>query len=90
MFQKLTKLEIVFLLDNEVFSNKGILRGLYFQKGKFANAKLVSLVRGKVLDVVVDLRTESKSFGKHFSIILLGEIKKQFLFQEVLQTYILL
>ncbi|ARV07276.1 dTDP-4-dehydrorhamnose 3,5-epimerase [Polaribacter sp. SA4-10] len=76
-FQKLTNLEIVFLQDNEAFSNKGILRGLHFQKGKFAQAKLVRVVKGKVLDVAVDLRPESKSFGKHFSIILSGENKNQ-------------
>ena len=77
-FQKLTNLEIDFLQDNEAFSNKGTLRGLHFQKGKFAQAKLVRVVKGKVLDVVVDLRPESNSFGKHFSIILSGENKKQF------------
>ena len=76
-FQKLTNLEIVFLQDNEAFSNKGILRGLHFQKGEYAQAKLVRVVKGKVLDVVVDLRPESKYFGKHFSIILSGENKKQ-------------
>lgn len=76
-FQKLTNLEIVFLQDNEAFSNKGILRGLHFQKGEFAQAKLVRVVKGKVLDVVVDLRPKSKHFGKHFSIILSGENKKQ-------------
>ena len=76
-FQKLTNLEIDFLQDNEAFSNKGTLRGLHFQKGKFAQAKLVRVIKGKVLDVVVDLRPESNSFGKHFSIILSGENKKQ-------------
>lgn len=76
-FQKLTNLEIDFKQDNEAFSNKGILRGLHFQKGEYAQAKLVRVVKGKVLDVVVDLRPESKYFGKHFSIILSGENKKQ-------------
>jgi dTDP-4-dehydrorhamnose 3,5-epimerase len=76
-FQKLTNLEIDFIQDNETFSNKGVLRGLHFQKGEFAQTKLVRVVKGKVLDVVVDLRPESKYFGKHFSIILSGENKKQ-------------
>ena len=76
-FKELTNITTEFIQDNEAFSNKGILRGLHFQKGKFAQAKLVRVVKGKVLDVVVDIRPESKTFGKHFSVILSGENKKQ-------------
>jgi len=76
-FQQLTNIEVDFLQDNEAFSNRGVVRGLHFQKGYFAQAKLVRAVKGKVLDVAVDLRPESKTFGKYFSIILSEENKKQ-------------
>lgn len=76
-FKELTGTEIEFVQDNEAFSNKGTLRGLHFQKGAFAQAKLVRVVKGKVLDVVVDVRPSSKTFGKHFSCILSEENKKQ-------------
>jgi dTDP-4-dehydrorhamnose 3,5-epimerase len=76
-FQQLTNIEVDFLQDNEAFSNRGVVRGLHFQKGHFAQAKLVRAVKGKVLDVAVDLRPESKTFGKYFSIILSEENKKQ-------------
>jgi dTDP-4-dehydrorhamnose 3,5-epimerase len=76
-FQQLTNIEVDFLQDNEAFSNRGVVRGLHFQKGQYAQAKLVRAVKGKVLDVAVDLRPESKTFGKYFSIILSEENKKQ-------------
>lgn len=76
-FKKQTGEEIEFVQDNEAFSNKGILRGLHFQKGAFAQAKLVRVVKGKVLDVVVDLRPNSETYGEHFSCILSEENKKQ-------------
>ena len=66
-----------FIQDNLAKSSKGVLRGLHFQKGKFAQAKLVSVLQGSVQDVVVDLRPGSTTFGKHFSIILSAENKKQ-------------
>jgi len=59
-----------FVQDNQSKSCKGVLRGLHFQTGEFAQAKLVSVVKGKVLDVCVDLRKESPTFGKHVSIVL--------------------
>src|SRR5690606_879252 len=59
-----------FVQDNQSFSTKGVLRGLHFQNGKMAQAKLVRVVKGKVLDIVVDIRKDSKTFGKSFSIVL--------------------
>ncbi|MFD2100195.1 dTDP-4-dehydrorhamnose 3,5-epimerase [Flagellimonas iocasae] len=69
--------EVSFVQDNQSFSKKGVLRGLHFQKGEYAQAKLVSVLRGKIQDVVVDLRKESPTFGKHLSIVLSDEDKKQ-------------
>jgi dTDP-4-dehydrorhamnose 3,5-epimerase len=68
-----------FVQDNESKSQYGVVRGLHYQTGEFAQAKLVRVFEGKVLDVVVDLRQGSKTFGKHFSIKLSAENKKQFL-----------
>lgn len=65
VFKKLTKLSISFVQDNLSFSQKGVLRGLHFQKAPFAQAKLIQVINGEVLDVIVDLRTESKTFGQH-------------------------
>ncbi len=76
-FFEQTGLKIDFIQDNLAQSSKGVLRGLHFQKGEFAQAKLVSVLRGKVLDVAVDIRKNSKTFGKYFSIILSEENKKQ-------------
>lgn len=76
-FKELTGVEIEFVQDNEAFSNRGVLRGLHFQKGEFAQAKLVRVVKGKVLDVVVDVRPNSKTYGESFSIVLSEENKKQ-------------
>ena len=67
-FNDLTGLNTVFVQDNQSFSSKGVLRGLHLQKGSSAQAKLVRVVKGEVLDVAVDLRTTSKTYGKHFSI----------------------
>ncbi|MDA9339661.1 dTDP-4-dehydrorhamnose 3,5-epimerase [Polaribacter sp.] len=72
-----TGLDIEFVQDNQSTSKKGTLRGLHFQENEFSQAKLVRVVKGKILDVVVDLRKESKTFGKSFSIILSGENYKQ-------------
>ena len=69
--------EIKFVQDNESKSSKGVLRGLHFQKPPFDQAKLVRCVQGEVLDVAVDLRKDSATYGKHFSIKLSDENKKQ-------------
>jgi dTDP-4-dehydrorhamnose 3,5-epimerase len=76
-FKELTGKEIEFVQDNEAYSNRGVLRGLHFQKGEFAQAKLVRVVKGKVLDVVVDVRPNSKTYGETFSCVLSKENKKQ-------------
>jgi len=77
VFEKLIGLKIDFVQDNQSISQRGILRGLHFQKGKFAQAKLVRVIQGEVLDVVVDARKDSKTFGQSFSCILSGENNKQ-------------
>jgi dTDP-4-dehydrorhamnose 3,5-epimerase len=56
-----------FVQDNLSSSAKNVLRGLHFQRGEYSQAKLVQVLRGAVLDVVVDLRPESPTFGRHFS-----------------------
>jgi len=76
-FQKLTGLKTQFVQDNQSMSQRGVLRGLHFQKGKFAQSKLVRVIKGSVLDVAVDLRKDSSTFGKHFSIILSEKNKLQ-------------
>ena len=63
--------------DNQSFSTYGVLRGLHFQKGEMAQAKLVRVLEGEVLDVVVDLREEEPTFGQSFSIVLSSENKTQ-------------
>ena len=69
--------KVSFVQDNESKSSKGVLRGLHFQKPPFAQAKLVRCIEGKVLDVVVDIRKNSKTYGQHFTTELSGENKKQ-------------
>ncbi len=69
-FKELTGLSVEFVQDNQSKSSKGVLRGLHFQKGVHAQAKLVRVLAGSVLDVCVDLRPDSPTFGKHFSIVL--------------------
>lgn len=69
-FEKAIEKPINFVQDNHSVSHKGVLRGLHFQKGEFAQAKLLRVIKGSVLDVCVDIRPGSKTFGKHFSIIL--------------------
>ena len=63
--------------DNESKSSKGVLRGLHFQKPPYAQAKLVRCIEGKVLDVAVDIRDGSETYGQHVTVELSGENKKQ-------------
>ncbi|KAB7528663.1 dTDP-4-dehydrorhamnose 3,5-epimerase [Flagellimonas olearia] len=69
--------EVNFVQDNQSFSKKGVLRGLHFQKGEHAQAKLVSVWEGKVQDVVVDIRKGSPTYGQHISMELSSENKRQ-------------
>jgi dTDP-4-dehydrorhamnose 3,5-epimerase len=69
--------DVNFVQDNESKSSAGVLRGLHFQKGKYAQAKLVRVIKGSVLDVIVDIRPNSPTFGKHFSVELTEENKLQ-------------
>jgi dTDP-4-dehydrorhamnose 3,5-epimerase len=71
-------INIVFVQDNQSGSTKGVLRGLHFQK-QFPQTKLVRAIKGRVFDVAVDLRTESKTYGKWYGVELTEENKKQFL-----------
>ena len=70
-------INIVFVQDNESKSEKGVIRGLHFQAPPFEQAKLVRCISGNILDVTVDLRTNSKTYGKFFSIELSSENNKQ-------------
>lgn len=67
-----------FVQDNESLSSKGVVRGLHWQAGEHCQAKLVRVIRGAVWDVAVDIRKGSPTFGKHVSVVLTGENKKQF------------
>jgi dTDP-4-dehydrorhamnose 3,5-epimerase len=77
-FKAATGLEIEFVQDNQSRSSKGVLRGLHMQKGAAAQAKLVRVLEGAVLDIAVDLRKGSPSFGQHFTIELTADNNKQF------------
>lgn len=70
--------KVDFIQDNESKSSFGVLRGLHFQKGAAAQAKLVRVIKGKVLDVAVDIRKSSPTFGKHVMVELSEENKRQF------------
>lgn len=67
-----------FIQDNESKSSYGVLRGLHYQKGDFSQAKLVRVIKGRVVDVAVDIRRNSPTFGKHVMVELSDENKRQF------------
>ena len=69
---------VEFVQDNESKSSYGVLRGLHYQKGAFSQAKLVRVIKGKVLDVAVDIRRSSPTFGRHVMVELSEENKRQF------------
>lgn len=70
--------KVRFIQDNESQSTFGVLRGLHYQKGEHSQAKLVRVIKGEVLDVAVDLRKSSPTFGKHVSVLLNNQNKRQF------------
>ena len=70
--------DIHFVQDNESMSKYGVMRGLHFQRPPYAQSKLVRCVRGKVLDVVVDIRKGSPTYGQHVAVLLTEENHRQF------------
>ena len=76
-FNKLIGQNINFIQDNESFSVKGTLRGLHYQNGKYAQAKLVRVIKGNVLDIAVDIRNNSLTYGEYISLELSEVNKKQ-------------
>ena len=76
-FNELTGLNVQFVQDNQSKSSQGVLRGLHFQLGIHSQAKLVRVLEGKVLDVAVDIRSNSKTFGQHVAVELTAENETQ-------------
>lgn len=76
-FESATGLDVKFVQDNESCSKRGVLRGLHFQKEPYAQAKLVRVVRGRVLDVAVDIRPVSPTFGRYVATELSAENHRQ-------------
>ncbi len=72
-FNQITGLDIHFVQDNQAKSDRGILRGLHFQNGEHAQAKLVRVLQGKVIDVAVDLRKDSPTYLQHVAVELSAE-----------------
>ena len=72
-------IQINFVQDNQSFSIRGTLRGLHYQNPPFAQTKLVRVLQGEIMDIAVDLRKESPTYGKYFGIVLSSENKKQLL-----------
>ena len=76
-FQKVLGIKIHFVQDNQSFSSKGVLRGLHYQVGEHSQSKLVRVLTGEILDVAVDIRSDSKTYGNYFSVVLSAENQKQ-------------
>lgn len=72
-----TGVDVHFVQDNESRSKRGVLRGLHFQRAPYAQAKLVRVVKGRVLDVAVDIRKGSPTYGQHVAVELSGDNKRQ-------------
>ncbi len=76
-FTKYIGQEICWIQDNQSVSSKGVLRGLHYQRGKYQQAKLVRVIQGEVLDVIVDIRPDSKTYGQYIKEILNDRNQKQ-------------
>ena len=76
-FNEIIGEQVAFVQDNQSYSSYGVIRALHYQLGDFAQAKLVRVLSGRVLDVAVDLRKKSPTYGQHYSIELSAENKKQ-------------
>lgn len=76
-FNDIVDQEVNFVQDNQSFSTRGVVRALHYQKGNNAQAKLIRVLNGVILDVAVDLRPHSKTYGEYFSVELSSENKKQ-------------
>ncbi|MFN9940369.1 MAG: dTDP-4-dehydrorhamnose 3,5-epimerase, partial [bacterium] len=72
-FLKKQGIHLPFIQDNQSRSTRGVLRGLHYQIGEFAQAKLIRVLRGEILDVAVDLRENSPTFGQSYSVVLSEE-----------------
>jgi len=70
--------DVRFVQDNQAYSSRGVLRGLHYQRGQHAQSKLVRVIEGEVLDVAVDCRPDSATYGQHHTVRLSGENKLQF------------
>lgn len=77
-FAEKTGVQTTFVQDNESMSHYGVVRGLHFQAPPFAQSKLVRVIKGRVLDVAVDIRKGSPTYGKHFGVELSEENHRQF------------
>jgi dTDP-4-dehydrorhamnose 3,5-epimerase len=77
-FQNRVGANVHFVQDNQSFSTRGVLRGLHYQTGEHAQAKLVRVIQGEILDVAVDIRPDSRTYGHYVSEVLSAENNKQF------------
>ena len=78
IFQEGIQQSVRFVQDNQSFSSRGVLRGLHYQVGKHAQAKLVRVLHGEVLDVALDIRPDSPTFGQYEAVLLSAENQRQF------------
>ena len=76
-FEAATGIKVHFVQDNQSYSSKGVLRGLHYQTGGHAQAKLVRVIDGEVLDIAVDIRPGSETYGQYVAVVLSGENNKQ-------------
>ena len=76
-FKEVTGYSVHFVQDNQSFSSKGVIRGLHYQTGEHAQAKLVRVLHGEVLDVAVDIRPDSPTYGQHEAVLLSAEKQNQ-------------